>query len=66
MRKPAMVFAEPNFEDVVARFHPNDSDPSLPRAYNTSDLEYANMSDNWISSVMVPVGYTLTLFADDG
>jgi len=34
--------------------------------YNLDDLKEANYSDNTASSIMVPVGYTVTLYDDGG
>lgn len=42
------------------------SDPGVTVGYNCSELHQRNIGNDEVSSVMIPVGYTLTLCRDDG
>ena len=60
-----MIFADPGCQNVSGRIIPK-NDPYEPFYYNKRDINYMNLHENQISSVMVPYGYTMTLYDIDG
>lgn len=61
-----MLFGWKGCQGPQARITPSSNNPQQLKYYNTSDLVYMGMGDDWAESVMVPYGYTLTLFDLDG
>ena len=61
---PAMMFKNRDCEDRVIRVVPDSADG--PTRMNYDKVQREGLSQDEVSSVMVPFGWTLTLFDNDG
>ena len=59
------MFTDGDCKDDSGRFI-SPVDPAQTSWYNRSDMEYLNIGNDRISSVMIPQGYALALYKDDG
>lgn len=60
-----MLFRDTNCESAAGRFY-SDSDPTLTALYTQNDMYFNNIKNDYPSSIMVPYGYSVKLWEDNG